>query len=336
MTSNQILSLYEAQTLTRLQRVCFATFGLTILGWWAGWFSLAALLVVGVAGALGAVRWQGEWLAVLALRVVRHHFRSRFTAVASSLEGDRLVVTCRGHQSSTVWRSDHCGRLDLRDEEQSQWAHFLRQVDAAAQRGEAAGFSFHVRGNISWVATSGLTLSSPWVPDGAAFANEIPRWIFESWNDVQSPDFYYRTFDIRDFRQGGDSLIDSLSDRDGRWSVHAHFYPSSRRSALRRSRRDRHAAEAAMSWRGIRGATSPATLTALRVTRQHHEDRVARGATLINFRLCVVIRAHSRDELNEVSQLLRERALRHGITLHAPRGEQARALRASWPGASSR
>lgn len=336
MTSSYVLSDRETRTVAWSQKVCLGLAVTQFLGWWCRLVPLEmALIGIFISIVGGGARWRGEWLGELAIRAIRFHTRSRFSSVEWSVDDSVLVITCRGQRTASIWRSEHRGRLDLRNEEQLEWGRVLRHVDAAAQRGVSENFSFHVRGYMSWVATQSIELPPPWVNDSAAVAAELPRWIYESWNDVQTNDAFYRTFDIRDYRSTRDSAVDALSDREGRWSLHAHFFSTPHRGALRQSRRDRHAADAAMSWKVVRGVTSPATLNALRITRQHHEERVARGAALIDFRLCVVVKATSRQALNDVSRSLHDVATRHGIVLHAPRGDQARALIGSWPGAST-
>ena len=333
MTISHILSRYEHRTLTRGQLVCGGTATALCLGWWVSIFPLPALVVGGIALLLCAVRLHGDLALDLFVRAFRFHIRSRFTAVECAVEGDRFVITSRDRQISQLWRSDHRGRLDLRNEEKPQWTHFLRQIESTSEGDRVGPFSFHIRGSDTLVATKDIELASPWVHENECGVIHPPRWIFESWRDVQSPDYFYRTFEIRHFRQAAENLVDAMSDRNGRWSLHAHFFPLHRRVSLRRSRRDRHAADAAMSWRGSRGASSPATLTTLRLSRHHHEERVALGASLIDFRMSVVVRAVSRQELEDVCGELQLRAERYGISLHAPQGDQARAFIASWPGA---
>lgn len=334
MTNSGILSQYELRSLTYLQRVGFGVSITLFLGWWTGFLSLPVMVLGAVTAGLGVVRWRGESVLELSVRAARFYVRSRFSAVESSIQGDYFVISCRGRHASRVWHSEHRGRLDLRDEEQSQWVTFLRQAEAASQRGSLTEFSYHVRGSHMWVATDGFDLVSPWVSDANAMNVDMPRWIFESWRDVQSPDCFYRTFEVRNFQISGENLVDAVNDRDGRWSFHAHFFPSSRVRALRRSRRDRHAADAAMSWQGLRGTSSPATLHTLRAIRHRHEEHVARGAALIDFRLSIVVRGASRQELEDACAALRRRVERHGISIHVTKGDQARALVASWPGVS--
>ena len=333
MTSDHVLAQSEIFSLTTVQKASIGVSAVTLLGWCLGLVTLPVVVVVGgLSIALGAIRWRGEWLGELLVRAVRFQSRSRFSSVACEVVGDDVLVTCRGQRTVTLWRSEHRGRLDLRDAEQSQWRRVLQRIEASVVRGETPHLSFHICGHDTWLATSRFELSAPWVKDSSQVLTELPRWVYESWNEMQTEHSYFRVFDIRNFTRCSESVIDVLTDPQKRWSLHGHFQAMSHREALRRTRRDRHAADAAMAWRGLRGVVSPATLAELRLARQHHEENVARGAALIDFRLCVVARAASPTELNEVSSALRDRATRAGVVLRIAAGEQAPALIASWPG----
>ena len=335
MTSKHILSRAELSLLTNVQKVAIGVTGSILLSWWFGLVPLTTVVVVvSIVSTVAAFRWRGEWLGELFVRAVRFHTRSRFSSVEHEIVGDNVQVTCRGQRTFSLWRPHYRGRLDLRDEERAEWRRVLQRVEESTQRGETAHFSFHVHGHDSWLATSTITLSNSWIIDSSRFHSEMPRWMYESWTEVQTDSAFYRVFDVHGFGNSSDSVIDTLSDPRERWSTHAHFLASPQRDAIRRSRRDRHAADTAMTWRGLRGVVSPATLTDLRATRQHHEEHVARGAALLDFRMCVVVRASSMTELNEFSAALRDVAARAGVALRHAVGEQAQGLVASWPGPS--
>ena len=336
MTSEHILSRSDVPSLTTVQRVSGVVVGATLLFGLFGMMSLVTVVFVSaLALGLATLRWRGEWMGDLLVRAVRYYSRSRFSSVEHAIVDGSVQLTCRGRRTASLWRSGHHGRLDLRGDEQTEWRKVLQRVEESTKRGESTHFSFHVHGYDTWLATTSLTLPAPWENASAQFCVNAPRWIYESWNDVQSDVAYFRVFEVRDFRHGRDNVIDSLSDSRERWSLHAHFSAESHRDAIRRSRRDRHAADAAMAWRGLRGVVSPVTLADLRVTRQHHESAVAHGAALIDFQMSIVVRASSLSELNEFTSALRDVATRTGIMLRLATGEQGPALAASWPGLSS-
>ena len=336
MTSEHILSPSDVPSLTTVQKVAGVAVGVTLLFGLLGMVSFLTVILVSVSAlALATLRWRGEWVGDLLVRAVRYFSRSRFSSVEHTIVDDSVQLTCRGRRIFSLWRSGHRGRLDLRGDEHAEWRKVLQRVEESTQRGESTHFSFHVHGYDTWLATTQLTLPAPWENVSAQFCINAPRWIYESWNDVQSDVAHYRVFEVREAGHGRDNVIDSLSDPHERWSLHAHFSAASHRDAIRRSRRDRHAADAAMAWRGLRGVVSPATLADLRATRQYHEANVAHGAALIDFQMSIVVRASSSLELAEFTSALRDVATRAGIILRLAAGEQGPALAASWPGLSS-
>lgn len=333
--SSRILALDEYTTLTVTQKTCLGFASLLVAGWWVGVIPFViSLLGFLMAGILGGGRWRGEWIGELAVRAIRFHSRSRFSAVTTSWNGDDMSISCRGVRTFSMWTSDHRGRLDLAETEREVWASALKQMDSAAYRDETSALSVHAKGHTLTVATEGFTLSSPWVRLTRDDVAELPAWIFESWVDVQSNRGFHRVFDVRDFRQCRQNPFDVFCDGEERWALHGHFVAEAHSRAVRRTRRDRHSVDAAMSWRRLAGRSATATLLDHRSVRQHHEERVADGAALVGFRLCIVVTADSLEDLKLVSSELLQVARRAGVVLRVRRGEQGRALAASWPGIS--
>lgn len=333
--SSRIVAVDEYSALTLTHKACLGFASLLVAGWWLGMMSLVICLAgLAVAGILGGLRWRGEWAGTLAARAIRYHSRSRFSAITTSWNDDEMSISCRGVRTFSVWTSDHRGRLDLAELEEGVWTSALAQMDSAANRDETSALSVHVAGHSLTVATVGFRLSSPWARRERQDVGELPAWIFESWANVQSNMGFHQVFDVRDFRQCRSNLFDVFCEGEQRWALHGHFVADPRSRAVRRSRRDRHSVDAAMSWRRLAGRSTTATLVDHRAVRQHHEERVADGSALVGFRLCVVVTADSVEGMKQATSELLQVARRAGVVLRLRRGEQGRALAASWPGMS--
>ena len=335
MTSRPIVALRAG----RQQRLTLLVGGGVTLGNFlfvlSGTESLLVAATVSGVTLLGLVRWRGDVVVSHALRALHLFTHSRFHAVQVRSHEDGVTINCRGERTVRTWCSSHRGRPDLSDRESEWWSDVLRRMSVGSIQGAGVSLSCHFRGfGTPQLATQGFELGEPW--EIARLDVGVPEfgWMYETWKWVRTPEGFSRAYAVDDLAHLRGNLIAGLSDADERWSVHVHFVAHARQHALRRTRRSRHEATAASLWKVRRGrSVSPLLVTNEDVLRWH-EEQVADGAALIDFRCYVIISTATLDQLATASQDLTGIARRRGVQITVQHGQHARAVAASWVGVS--
>lgn len=298
-----------------------------------GSFFIATMLCVLFLVCL--VRWRGDFVASYAIRALRLIAYSRFHAITVQTNADTVTIECRGRRTVSTWISSHRGRPDLSDDESLWWGDVLRRMSIASLHGGPVALSCHFRGfAMPELATEGFEVGEPWVAGCASIGVPQSRWMYESWAWVRTPEGFLRAYQVDDFTHVRGNLIAALSDADARWSVHVHFAAHARQRAVHHTRRARHEASAASLWRTHIGKTVSATSISTEDAFRWHEQKVAEGAALIDFRCSVIVTSSTVEELGDVSRDLVDTCRQRGIRITAQHGQHARAIASSWVGSS--
>ena len=281
------------------------------------------------------VRWRGDFVVSYAIKAVRLLAYSRFHAIAVQTDANTVTIECRGRRSATTWISSHRGRPDLSDDESRWWGDVLHRMSVASLHGGAVSLSCHFRGFAKpELATVGFDVGEPWVAGCARIGVPQSRWMYESWTWVRTPEGFSRAFQVDDFTHARGNLIAAMSDADGRWSVHVHFVSHARQRAVHQTRRARHEASAASLWRTHVGKTVSTTAVSTEDAFRWHEQKVAEGAALIDFRCSVIVTSNTVEALDDVTRDLADTCRRGGIRLSPQHGQHARVIASSWVGSS--